>query len=147
MLTRALVALGAVTVVVAGCVGPSRTDHDYTSKARHTVDVLRSSLETVQLTIDVIRADGDYGPYLSRLLGNVETDATAAVGSFKVVQPPSSTADDVRDDLSDAVDPGLETLSDARVAIRRNDPHGVVDLEDHVRQALERLDHFEDEHP
>jgi hypothetical protein len=143
MVKRAVIGLIGVALAASACVGPSRTDADYTSKALHTVDVVRSSLQTVQLAIDVIDHGGGYRPYLSRLIGNVEDDANAAVNSFEVVQPPSTTADGVRSELGDAVDPGIDVLSAARIAIRRSDPDAVVALEPDLHAALDQLDRFE----
>jgi hypothetical protein len=74
----------------------------------------------------------------------VERDAQSAVDSFDVVQPPSTGADAVRRDLGDAVDPAIDVLSDARIAIRRTDRGAVTDLEPDLQAALDRLDRFEE---
>src|SRR4029079_6468017 len=46
-LTRAASALAAAALVLAGCVGHSRTDDDYRRKATKTVEVASSSAQTV----------------------------------------------------------------------------------------------------
>jgi hypothetical protein len=147
MARRALGVVAGALLLTAGCVGSSRTDADYTSKALNTVEVVRSSLGTLQLAIDVIEHGGDHGPYLSRLIGDIEKDANAAVASFEVVQPPSNRADRVRADLADAVDPGIDALADARIAIRRSDRGAVVDLLDEVERAIDLLDRYEAAQP
>jgi hypothetical protein len=137
----------AMAIMLAACVGSSRSDADYTSKAGATIAQVRSSVETVAVAVHVMRSDGAFDPYLSRLIGQAEEDASAAVDSFDVVQPPSPTADRLRADLHGATDGAVDALTAARVAIRRGDDAAVIALAGDLQQAADRLDAFEKAHP
>lgn len=129
-------------MALAACVGHSRTDDDYHRKATNTAEVAASSVQTVLLAVDVIDDDGAFGPYLGRLIGQAEQDASAALDSFGVVQPPSSDADAIRGEVDELVGDAVDLLADARIAIRRSDAAAVVALRPQLEHTLAELDRF-----
>ncbi|MGI8664066.1 MAG: hypothetical protein ACR2LQ_12785 [Acidimicrobiales bacterium] len=143
---RRLGALLGAALVVSACVGSSSNDADYVSKADKTAAAVRSSVQTVVVALQVVREGGAYDPYLSRLIGQAENDATQAVGSFDVVQPPSDAADDVRTELNSVTGDAVDVLTEARIAIRRSDEDGVVALADRLGSSAEALEAFKDAH-
>ena len=146
---RARSGLLAATVAVAGmlggCVGHSRTDEDYGRKAARTVEVAESSVQTVLFTVDAIDEDKAFGPYLGRVIGQAEADASAALDSFSVVQPPSTEADDVRSEVSELVGDAVDLLAEARIAIRRSDGATVSALRAQLEESLAALGAFVEE--
>jgi len=132
----------AAVVLLGGCVGHSRTDEDYRHKATNTVEVAASSVKTVLLAVETIEQDGAFGPYLGRLIGQAESDATAALDGFGVVQPPSTDADAIRDEVNQLVGDAVEVLADARIAMRRSDPATVAGLRPQLEDAATELDRF-----
>jgi hypothetical protein len=123
-------------------VGPSRTDEDYGRKATKTVEVAQSSVQTVLLTVDAIDDDGAFGPYLGRVIGQAEEDASAALDAFSVVQPPSTDADGVRREVNELVGDAIDVLAEARIAMRRSDPATVAGLRPDLEDTLAALDDF-----
>lgn len=144
MIRRAALFL-VLLAVLAGCVGSSADDSDYVSKAAKTIDVVRSSVETVGLAAQVIDEGGGYDPYLNRLIGQAEDDATSAVDGFDSVQPPSPESDDLRENLDDLTTDAIDLLSQARIAIRRSDAEGVAALAEQLQASAEALAQFKDE--
>jgi hypothetical protein len=136
------VTVAAAAVVLGGCVGPSRTDEDYGRKATKTVEVAQSSVQTVLLTVDTIEDDGAFGPYLGRVIGQAEEDASAALDAFSVVQPPSTDADGVRREVNELVGDAIDVLAEARIAMRRSDPATVAGLRPDLEDTLAALDRF-----
>jgi hypothetical protein len=132
--------------LLGSCVGHSRTNEDYRRKATNTVDVAASSVKTVLLAVDTIEQDGAFGPYLGRLIGQAEADASAALGGFGVVQPPSTDADAIRDEVNDLVGDAVDLLADARIAMRRSDPATVAGLRPRLEDAATELDQFVEAH-
>ncbi|MFL6203779.1 MAG: hypothetical protein ACJ739_00365 [Acidimicrobiales bacterium] len=138
-------ALAGLTALLAGCVGHSRTDEDYGRKAAKTVEVAQSSVQTVLFTVDAIDDDQAFGPYLGRVIGQAEADASAALDSFSVVQPPSTTADDVRSEVDELVGDAVDLLAEARIAIRRSDGATVSGLRPQLEESLAALERFVEE--
>ena len=137
---RGATGLLALIVVLCGCVSSARDAGDYVSKANKTIDTVRSSVQTVLVTVDVIDGGGAYDPYLSRVIGQAEQDASSAVNSFDVVQPPTKEGDDLRSQLDDVTGDAVDLLSEARIAIRRSDDAAVSQLRDRLDQSVDALD-------
>jgi hypothetical protein len=113
-------------VVLAGCVGSSRTADDYRSKAVATADQVRSAVETARLGVEAADRGRAFLPYLSRLFGDAEGDATWPQTAFDSVQPPDEESDAVRRELDVLLDDAASVLSEVRIAIRRDDVDAVV---------------------
>ena len=133
-------------VLLTGCVGHSRTDEDYLRKATKTVEVAASSVQTVLLSVQVIEGDGGFDPFLGRVIGQAEDDVSAALDSFGVVQPPSTDADAVRDEVDELVGDTADLLADARIAMRRSDPDTVVGLRSQLEHTAAELERFIEVH-
>ena len=140
------VAVAVAVVVLAGCVGHSRTDEDYGRKATKTVEVAASSVQTVLLAVQTIEQDGAFAPYLGRVIGQAEDDASAALDSFGVVQPPSTDADELRNEVDQLVGDAVDLLADARIAMRRSDGDTVVSLRPRLEDTADDLERFVEGH-
>jgi len=132
----------AAALVLAGCVGHSRTDDDYRRKATKTVEVASSSAQTVLVAVDVIEDKGAFDPYLGRVIGQAEEDTASALDSFGVVQPPSTASDEVRDEVDRLVGDALDLLAEARIAVRRGDAESVAALRPELEDTVAALDRF-----
>jgi hypothetical protein len=99
-------------------------------------------VQTVLLTVDAIDDDGAFGPYLGRVIGQAEEDASAALDAFSVVQPPSTDADGVRREVNELVGDVIDVLAEARIAMRRSDPATVAGLRPDLEDTLAALDDF-----
>ena len=138
---RALVA-GVALLALTACVGPSRSDADYKAKAANTAEAIASSVNTVRLGIDALRADRVQAAYLSRLVAEAEEDALAAQQAFDAVQPPSGTADDVHQRLQEIEQDALDALRAVRVAVRRGHDGEVIGYADALARTADALQGF-----
>ena len=138
-------AVALIAISTSGCVSQSRTDGDYAKKAANTVEVASSSVHTLALSIDVLRARKTFDPYLGRVIGQAESDASSAIASFDVVQPPSHRADALRAQTDAVMGKAINVLTDARTAIRRSDHDAVLALASRVRAVAKELDAFDPE--
>lgn len=134
-------AAAAALLAAVACVGPSRTDADYESKAANTAEAVASSVETARFGA-VAQAEGRMtAAYLARLVAEAEEDALAAQQAFDSVQPPSDHADEVHDHLDDLVQQALDLLRTARIDARRG--HDLAPLTDPLSKVGDALDAFE----
>jgi hypothetical protein len=116
-----LLAATLTLAAAAGCAGPSRTDDDYRHKAANTAETMQGLIGTVQLTVDAASRHKLSGPYLSVTLAEADDDASATVGTFDSVQPPSDQADQLRNRLDTLLQNTTSILDDLRIAVRRGD--------------------------
>jgi hypothetical protein len=136
-----------VTVLLAACVSPSRTDRDYELKAGNTAKTVASSVATAVLGADAARQHKATGPYLSVLLGLAEKDALAVQSTFDSVQPPDTAADRLRGTVDDLLGSATTGLAEMRIACRRGELDRLPALADRLRSTLDELrflaDHFQ----
>jgi hypothetical protein len=115
---KALVVL-AVLLGTTACVGPSRTDGDFELKAGNTAKAVRSSLQTALLAAEAAGNGKATANYVSVILGEAETDASAAQATFDSYQPPSAAADKLRKDVDDTLSDAIDGLTALRITARR----------------------------
>jgi hypothetical protein len=125
-----------------GCVGSAQGEADYQHKAVATTEHVRSSVRTVELAVQTAAQGDDYGPYLSRVISQAEDDASSAANAFDTIQPPGETSDDIRDRVDELTQQALDVLSKARIAIRRGDVDGLVQLSSDLTDAGDQLEQF-----
>jgi hypothetical protein len=142
--------LGAAVVVCAGCVhplvGPSRTVGDYQKKAAHTAETVRSAVESARLAADVARHGDSFGPYLSVVVGEADQDASGTHSDFDAVQPPGDRADTIRSQLDDLLNNVDTTLSEMRIAIRRDRMAEMVRAAAPLQDLSQSLEQFRKAH-
>jgi hypothetical protein len=131
-----------VVALSAGCAGSARTDDDYRHKVANTAETLNGVLGTVQLALKVTnRAPA---PYLSVTFAEADDDASATVGNFDAIQPPSATADQLRTQLDSVMQDTVSMLDDLRIAARRNRTTELAALAKPLPQLQARLSQLED---
>ena len=116
---RRVAAVVVTLLLVAGCVGPSRSDRDFELKAANTAKAVASALETARLAADGAGAGTLTSNYVSVLLGEAERDASAAEATFTSYQPPNADADKLRIDLDDLLGDAIDGLAALRITARR----------------------------
>src|SRR4051812_31417436 len=116
---RGTAGLLLVAALCTGCVGPSRSDGDFELKAGNTAKAVRSALQTALLAADGAGSGKLSGNYVSVILGEAETDASAAQATFESYQPPSAAADELRNDVDDLVSDAVDGLTALRITARR----------------------------
>ena len=133
-----------LALLLTGCVSPSRTDRDYELKAGNSAKAVASSVATALLGA---RAAADHkagAPYLTVLLVNAEKDALAVQSTFDSVQPPSSTADGIKDQVDELLTAATSGLSEMRTLVRRGELAALPGLAQRLRPTLDDLQTFAD---
>jgi hypothetical protein len=128
-----VVVAAAALLAVTGCVGPSRTDHDFELKAGNTAKAVASALQTARLAADAAGDGKATANYVSVVLGEAEQDASAAQATFDSYQPPSAAADKVRKDVDATLSDAIDGLTALRITARR----GQLDRLPKIAQELE----------
>jgi hypothetical protein len=137
-----LLAMAAVLVAGTGCSSSARTDDDYRHKVANTAETLNGVLGTVELTLKV--AHKTPAPYLSVTFAEADDDASATVGNFDAIQPPSAVADRLRDQLDEVMQDAVSMLDDLRIAARRNRTNELADLAKPLHGLQLKLTKLED---
>ena len=106
-------------LLLSGCVGPSRSDADFELKAGNTAKAVKSALETALLAADGAGDGKLTSNYVSVVLGEAETDASAAQATFDSDQPPSAASDKLRSDVDDLLSDAIDGLVALRITARR----------------------------
>ncbi len=109
----------AVILALTACVGPSRTDSDYESKASNTVGAAISAVQTARVAVAAESKGNAPATYLSVILGESEETLSGVQGQFDSVQPPSAAADRLRTKVDDLLTQADDVLSQLRIAVRR----------------------------
>jgi hypothetical protein len=133
-----------LALLLSGCVSPSRTDRDYELKAGNTAKAVASSVATALLGAQAAEKHKAGGPYLTVLLVNAEKDALSVQSTFDSVQPPSSTADGLKDQVDELVTAATAGLSEMRTLVRRGELGALPGLAHRLRPTLDDLQTFAD---
>jgi hypothetical protein len=139
-LTRAIRSL-LLALALGGCVahpvGPARTFGKYEGKARTTAASALSEVQTAKLAAETLSEGNAFGPYTAQVLGDAEEALGGLAGTFGSIQPPSTRADAVRDDLETMIGDAEDHVAALRIAVRRGEHTlDTSDLDDDV-DALE----------
>ena len=147
---RRVVLLVLTGALLVGCtshpVGPARTEAKYEGKARTSAESARSAVETSILAVRAF-ADGDaIGTYAGAVLSDQEEALSGVQGTFASIQPPSTQADALRDELDELMAQALSNVAAARIAVRRGDGDAARDLLGALREDADGLAAFVEEH-
>jgi hypothetical protein len=142
--------IGLLLSIVAGAcvqtVSPSRTFDAYEHKAKHTAEVVRSSVQTARLTARLASRGDTFGPYTSVILSDAEDGAAHAHAVFDSIQPPDAHSDRLRKELGQLLDRADEGLSTLRIAARRGELGRLRSLARPLGRLSRRLDSFTTRH-
>lgn len=128
-----VLAVTALVIVLAGCVGPTITDDGYRSKTAGTLNDISSALATAKLTIG-LELDGRLAfAVTDDLVSQAESDASSAQSSWQTRQPPSDAALSLHDRVEQPIQDAVSALEHLRIAVRQGDPTA-------IRSALRGLD-------
>ncbi|MFL5796891.1 MAG: hypothetical protein ACJ77A_03020 [Actinomycetota bacterium] len=137
---RLIPVLIGVSVLVSSCVGPVRDFRGYQAKAWHSVETTSSAVETTILAIRDVLANDAFAPYLSVTIRDAEDDASSAQSQFDSIQPPDASSDRLRTTVSAILSDASETVSRARIAIRRGDAGALAGLRRPLGRLSKKLD-------
>jgi hypothetical protein len=113
-----LLVLLVAAALAGGCVGPSRTDHDYRQKAANAAETARSAVETARLVVRSSAEGKAPARYVSLVLSEQEDVLSSVARSFEVVQPPSAEAASLRELVATVLEACATTVAELRIAAR-----------------------------
>lgn len=140
---RRVSVLLANVLLLAACVGPSRTDADFRRKTAESAQVMISLVETARVTTDLATAAKATPPYVSVVLSEAETDAAAVITAYSAVQPPSRSADRLREQALAALDAAHGHLEKLRIAAFRAELGDLSRIAAPLSEIQARLERFE----
>lgn len=144
---RQLIVLLATGLAFGGCVGPSRTDADFRRKTAESAQAMISLVETARLTADLAAEGKAAAPYVSVQLSEAETDAAAVITAYSSVQPPSRSADGLREEALAALDAAHGHLERLRIAAFRDELEKLPRIAEPLAETVDRLNRFEEVAP
>lgn len=127
------VVAAALTVLLAGCVGPTVTDAGYRNKVGATAREISSTIASARLAVQ-LELDGRMAFALTdRTVSDAESDADSAATALASRQPPTDSALRLYQRASQPIQDAVNALRTLRVAVRRGDTTA-------IRTALAGLD-------
>ena len=127
-------------------VGPARTFEDYERKAGTTAESALSAVQTVRLTAETASAGDAFGPYSSIVISDQEDALAGVQGTFGSIQPPSTDADSLREELDQLLGDALGHVTDVRIAVRRGQLAQLADVAEPLAGDAESLERFIEDH-
>jgi hypothetical protein len=128
------------------CVGPARTERVFEGKAVETAKAVRSAVETARLAGTAAATGKASGQYASVILGEIETDAGAALGAFDSIQPPSERSDALHDQLAEVIRSAVDRLREMRIAARRSELGRLPSIVEELAGVSKELKDFVEAH-
>jgi len=123
----------ALTVLLAGCVGPTVTDAGYRNKVGDTARQISSSIASARLAVQ-LDLDGRMAFALTdQTVSDAESDADSAATALASRQPPTDSALKLYQRASRPIQEAVDALRALRIAVRRGDTAP-------IRAALAGLD-------
>lgn len=136
---RFLLALGVV-LVLGGCIAPALDRGAFEQNAKSALESALSETSTAQIAVDVLLSGNATNAYAD----TVVTDSEKAMGgiqtSFGVVDPPTPTQDELRDQVLALLGEADDALAHARIAVRRGDVSSLTDARQELEDASARLE-------
>jgi hypothetical protein len=142
-----MVVVTMVALAGVACVGPARDDASYSSKSGRTADSALSAVNTARLAADVGTRGLAFGPYLSVTISGAEESLRSTQSAFDGIQPPDATADALRNQLDPMLTDAVNTLTQLRIAVRRNEVARLGAIAAPLQPLAQTLDTFSKEHP
>lgn len=135
----ALTGGAAVLLLVAGCATPAWNSGAYVENGKGALDSAISATASAQLVVQQRLAGDAPRPYADVVVTDGESAIAPIESSFGGVDPPSPSDDPLRDAVLQAVGAAGDALSQARIAVRRDDHDALQQAADDLRAAQQQL--------
>lgn len=136
---RILLVLGSA-LIVGGCIAPALDRGAFEQNAKSALESAASETSTAQIAVDVLLS----GKATNAYADTVVTDSENAMGgietSFGVVDPPTPTQDELRDQVLTLLGDADDALAHARIAIRRGDVSSLTDARKELDDVSSHLE-------
>jgi hypothetical protein len=130
-----------IGLLVSACVGNAATTGAYRGKAHLSAESAISALETALLAVQTSAKGNLFDATLEVTLSQAEDDFGSVQQQFDSIQPPNTDeADRIRDRLDKLLTQGAGTLSDLRIAARRDQQQLMIHTAQDVQPLVDKLD-------
>jgi hypothetical protein len=126
-------------VSITACVSPAFDADHYRQQALQSVTADESELQTTRMVLEVAIANRILATTADEMVSEAETAASSVAASFQAVQPSVST-DGARRRTMRFLGEVEDAISQARIAIRRDDAQGMRSALDRIQSLLVRSD-------
>lgn len=126
-------------IAAGGCAEPSGSFGDYQSKVHETATDMVSALATAQLAAQQFLHHRATQSFTDVVVSNAESDANSDQSTLDSRQPPDGKSDALKNKVDQMLQQATSTLTDLRIAVRRNDRSGIVSALQQLQQPLEQL--------
>jgi hypothetical protein len=129
-------------LVAASCASPSPSYPDYLGKVQQTATAMISAVATGQLAAGQLLAGRSTGTFTDAVVTDAEKDADSVQTTLDSRQPPDTRSIALKDQADQAVQSAVTGLTDLRIAVRRNDIHGIRRAQAELAKVLPQLERF-----
>jgi hypothetical protein len=129
-------------LIAAGCASPSPSYADYRGKVQQTASAMISAVATGQLAAGLLVAGRSTGTFTDAVVTDAEKDADSVQTALDSRQPPDGRSIALKEQADQAVQSAVTGLTDLRIAVRRNDMHGIREAQAELAKALPQLERF-----
>lgn len=136
---RFLLALGVV-LVLGGCIAPALDRGAFEQNAKSALESALSETSTAQIAVDVLLSGNATNAYADTVVTDSENAMGGIQTSFGVVDPPTPTQDELRDQVLALLGEADDALAHARIAVRRGDVSSLTDARQELEDASARLE-------
>jgi hypothetical protein len=138
-----LVVMIGLSLVLSACVGNAATTDAYRGKAHLSAKAASSALETALLAVQTSAKGNLLDSYLEVTLSQAEDDFGSVQQQFDSIQPPNTAeADRIHTRLDTLLTKGASTLSDLRIAARRDQQDLMIKTSQDIPPLVEKFDAF-----
>ncbi|WP_460599758.1 hypothetical protein [Flexivirga lutea] len=116
----------AVMLALAGCATPSPTMSDYQTKTRTTARAVAGIVATTRTGAQAWHDGKMMKAYADTMVSHAEDDVGSIVSTYDSRQPPTEAAIQLKDKIDKPLQAASSSLTDLRIALRRNDRQGVA---------------------
>ena len=134
-----VIAAVALAAMLTGCISPARNQPQYEQKAVQALEAASSEVATSLLTVRQHERHKIMSAYADEVITSSENTAGSISTAFGSVQPPDHTSDEVRKGVMDQLSGAQNAITDARIAVRRDDDASLRTAADELSSAAKGL--------
>lgn len=137
--SRALALGCAVLLLLTGCATPSTTMSDYQTKTRTTARAVAGVVATARAGAQAWHDGKLMKAYADTMVSHAEDDVGSIINTYDSRQPPTEAAIALKGKIDKPLQAASASLTDLRIALRRNDRRGVAEAIKDLAAPLKSL--------
>jgi hypothetical protein len=127
-------------LILGGCIAPALDQGAFEQNAKSALESAASETSTAQIAVDVLLSGSATNAYADTVVTDSENAMGGIETSFGVVDPPTPTQDDLRDQVLTLLGDAEDALAHARIAVRRGDVPSLREARQELEDASAHLE-------